>query len=85
MEEVKNAVWEIDSFKCLGPDGVNFGFIKEFWGDMKDDLMRFVSDFHCSSKLLRGINNTFITLIPKKDCPQSLNDFFSYFLVGKSV
>jgi len=30
MDELKNAVWDCDSYKCLGPDGVNFGFIKDF-------------------------------------------------------
>jgi hypothetical protein len=49
---------------------------------MKDDLMRFVSDFHRNGKLLKGINSTFISLIPKKDCPQTLNDFRPISLVG---
>jgi len=44
--------------------------------------MRFVSDFHCSGKLMKGINYTFITLIPKKDCPQRLNDYRPISLVG---
>jgi hypothetical protein len=66
MEELKIAVWDCESYKCSGPDGVNFGFIKDFWLDMKEDLMHFVADFHRNGKLLRGINSTFITLIPKK-------------------
>jgi len=82
LEELKNAVWDCDSYKCLGPYGVNFGFIKDFWVDMKDDLMRFVSDIHCNGKLMKGINSTFITLIPKKDCPQRLNDYRPISLVG---
>lgn len=44
--------------------------------------MRYVLDFHRNGKLLKGINNTFVTLIPKKDCPQSLNDFRPISLVG---
>lgn len=67
MEELKTAVWDCDSYKCPGSNGVNLGFIKDFWLDMKEDLMHFVSDFHRNGKLLKGINNTFITLIPKKD------------------
>lgn len=31
IDEVKAAVWDCDSFKSPGPDGINFGFIKEFW------------------------------------------------------
>jgi hypothetical protein len=29
-EEVKQVVWDCDSFKSPGPDGVNFCFVKEF-------------------------------------------------------
>ena len=29
-EEVRAAVWEYGSAKCLGLDGLNFKFIKEF-------------------------------------------------------
>jgi len=82
MEELKIAVWDCDSYKCPGLDGVNFGFIKEFWLDMREELMHYVSDFHRNGKLLKGINSTFITLIPKKDVPQSLNDFRPISLVG---
>lgn len=76
------AVWDCDSFQCLSPDGVNFGFINDFWEDLKAHLMRFVSDFHRNGKLPKGINNTSITLIPRKDCPQSLNDYHPNSLVG---
>ena len=68
-------MWDCDSLKSPGPDGINFGFIKDFWLDMKDDIMRFVSEFHRNGKLLKGINTTFIALIPKVDSPQKLNDF----------
>jgi len=30
LEEVKMVVWDCDSYKSSGPNGVNFGFIKEF-------------------------------------------------------
>jgi hypothetical protein len=80
--EVKDAVWDCDSFKSLGPDGVNFGFIKDFWEEMKGDVMRFISEFHRNGKLTKGLNSTFIALIPKVDSPQRLNDFRPISLVG---
>ena len=46
MEEVKAAVWDVDSFKCPGPDGITFGFIKDFWDMLKTDVMRFLVEFH---------------------------------------
>jgi hypothetical protein len=80
--EVKEAVWDCDSFKSPGPDGVNFGFFKDFWVELKGDVMRFISEFHRNGKLTKGINSTFIALIPKVDSPQRLNDFRPISLVG---
>lgn len=80
--QVKSAIWDCDSYKSPGPDGINFGFIKEFWVDLKEDVMRFMSDFHRNGKLTRGINSTFIALIPKIDSPQRINDFRPISLVG---
>ncbi|GAU25959.1 hypothetical protein TSUD_373600 [Trifolium subterraneum] len=80
--EVKAAVWDCDSYKSPGPDGINFGFIKDFWADLQGDVMRFISEFHRNGKLTKGLNSTFIALIPKVDNPQCLNDFRPISLVG---
>jgi len=82
VEEVKAAVWDCDSYKSPGPDGINFGFIKYFWAELKGDIMRFITHFHKNNKLTKGINSTFIALIPKIDSPQKLNDFRPISLVG---
>lgn len=82
LEEVKAAVWDCDSYKSLGPDGVNFGFFKDFWGVLQQDIMRFMVEFHRNGKLSRGINSTFIALIPKIDHPRNLNDYRPISLVG---
>jgi hypothetical protein len=50
---VRAAVWDCDSFKSLGPDGVNFGFFKDFWEELKGDVMRFLSEFHRNRKLTK--------------------------------
>ncbi|MCH85039.1 cysteine-rich receptor-like protein kinase, partial [Trifolium medium] len=44
--------------------------------------MRFISEFHRNGKLTKGLNSTFIALIPKIDSPQRLNDFRPISLVG---
>jgi hypothetical protein len=56
LEEVKQAVWDCASFKSPGPDGINFGFIKDFWQELKDDFMRFLVEFHRNGKLSKGLN-----------------------------
>ncbi|GAU16239.1 hypothetical protein TSUD_298710 [Trifolium subterraneum] len=82
VEEVKTAIWDCDSYKSPGPDGINFGFIKDFWSEMQTDIMRFMAEFHRNGKLTKGLNSTFIALIPKVDSPQRLNDFRPISLVG---
>ncbi|GAU27940.1 hypothetical protein TSUD_146550 [Trifolium subterraneum] len=81
-DEVKAAVWDCDSFKSPGPDGINFGFIKDFWPELQGEVMRFIVEFHRNGKLTKGLNSTFIALIPKVDSPQCLNDFRPISLVG---
>ena len=70
-----------DSYKSLGAAGINFGFIKEFW-DVLKDFMRFLSEFHRNARLTKGINCTFIGLIPKKISLQRLINFRLISLVG---
>lgn len=82
VEEVKNAVWDCESFKSPGPDGISFGFLKDFWDLLKGDVMRFLVEFHRNGKLAKGINSTFIALIRKVENPQSLNEFRPISLVG---
>jgi hypothetical protein len=82
LAEVNQAVWDYDSFKSPGPDGINLGFIKDFWDLVHEDFMRFFVEFHRNGKLTKGLNSTFIALIPKLDSPQGLNDFRPISLVG---
>jgi hypothetical protein len=82
VEEVKAAIWDCDSNKAPGPNGISFGFLKEFWPELEHDFMRFLMEFHRNGKLIKGINCTFIALIPKIDNPIRLNDFRPISLVG---
>ncbi|GAU43220.1 hypothetical protein TSUD_241100 [Trifolium subterraneum] len=49
---------------------------------LRGDVMRFISEFHRNGKLTKGINSTFIVMIPKNDSPQRLNDFRPISLAG---
>ncbi|RHN49937.1 putative RNA-directed DNA polymerase [Medicago truncatula] len=85
VEEVKATVWDCDNYKCPGPDGISFGFIKDFLEILKEDVMSFLVEFHMNGRLAKGINSTFIALIPKVDSLQRLNDFRPIYLVGSSM
>ncbi|GAU40433.1 hypothetical protein TSUD_397520 [Trifolium subterraneum] len=47
----------------------------DFWSEMQANIMRFMAEFHRNGRLSKGINSTFIALIPKVDSPHRLNDF----------
>ena len=80
--EARDAVWECNSEKSLGPDGLNFKFIKEFLDDIKSDLFRFLDELRVNGVFLKGGNASFIALIPKVHGPQSLNEYRPISLIG---
>ena len=69
MNEVKDALFSIDSSKTPGPDGFGAGFFKHYWDVIKTDFYHCITEFFVNGKLLKQINHTFITLIPKRDNP----------------
>ncbi|GKV36551.1 hypothetical protein SLEP1_g44670 [Rubroshorea leprosula] len=81
-EEVKRAMWSCECSKAPGPNGFNFKFIREMWEEIKDDMMGYVEDFHNHGKLVRGVNSSFIMLIPKVVNPQKIEEFRPISLIG---
>lgn len=68
-------MWSILEDKVLGIDGYNSGFYKATWEILGDDVVRAVSQFFATGKMLKSWNNTTITLIPKVQNPVHLGDF----------
>ena len=68
--------------KAPGPDGFNLMFIHKSWKTIKDDIMNFFKEFHLNGKLVKGLNSSFITLIPKVENPMGLGYFRPISLVG---
>lgn len=81
-DEVENAVWACGTDTALGFDGYNFKFIREMWGLVQDDIYEFVLDFFNSSSSARSINVTWVTLIPKRVDPQSIDYYRPICMVG---
>lgn len=81
-EEIKDAIWSCDCSKSPGPDGFNMNFFKEFWGILEADLMKVFSDFYQNGSFVKGLNSTFIVLIPKKEATVDMGDFRPISLVG---
>ncbi|XP_019178363.1 PREDICTED: uncharacterized protein LOC109173576 [Ipomoea nil] len=73
-DEVKEAIFSMAPDKSPGPDGFNPGFFQHFWGSIGSDITNFV--LHClhSRTLPEGMNDAYITLVPKKTLPMSMGD-----------
>ena len=69
LEEVKTALFSIDSNKIPGSDDFGAGFFKNYWKIIKKDLFNCIFEFFLNGKILKEINHTFIALIPKSNTP----------------
>ena len=74
-EEVKYAMFSINGDKAPGPDGFGSHFFRENWNIVGEDVTKAVLDFFHTGKLLKEINSTTITLIPKTKCPKNVTEF----------
>jgi len=72
-EEVKEAMWQCDGSKSLGPDRFNINFIKSCWDTLKSDIMEAMLAFHKTGGFPKGCNASLISLIPKVHDPISLD------------
>jgi hypothetical protein len=64
-EEIDQVVQEMPNGKAPGPDGFTVEFFKACWEVVKHDVYRVVEDSKCSTSILKVLNATMITLIPK--------------------
>lgn len=58
------------SNKSSGPDGFIVEFFKYAWPVIRETVIQAISDFFSKGKLLKAMNSTWITLVPK--CPTLL-------------
>lgn len=63
--------------KAPGKDGFPVEFFKEYWDIIGGEVVEAITQFFQNGKLLRAINTTTITLIPKVPNPTYVKDFKS--------
>lgn len=92
LQEIHDIIQEMRSNATPGPDGLNAAFYKSAWSWVKDDILRLITDFYSHSYMPNDINQTFITLIPKKNNPTVPQDYrpislcnVAYKIVSKSL
>jgi len=74
-EEIDAIVKHMPNDKAPGPDGFNGMFVKKCWDLIKDDIYKLCQDFFDCTVDLTSINTSFITLVPKVNSPEQVNDY----------
>ncbi|XP_042511719.1 uncharacterized protein LOC122086843 [Macadamia integrifolia] len=74
-DEIKQAVWDLDPVSSPGPDGFPGSFFRRCWTIVEGDFCRAVKKFFEEGRLPKGINNCFISLIPKVEGAAFLDRF----------
>ena len=84
-EEMDNIVKDMPPDKSPGPDGFNGTFLKKCWSTVKGLFYKLCANFYEGNLNLESINTAFITLIPKKQSPEYVNDFRPISLVSLAL
>ncbi|KAJ0886252.1 putative RNA-directed DNA polymerase transcription factor bZIP family [Helianthus annuus] len=74
-DEVKKAMFQIADEKAPGPDGYTAKFFKAAWGIIGEDIVDAVLEFFINGKILKEINATIISVVPKVKVPNVVNQF----------
>ncbi|KAK4384284.1 hypothetical protein Sango_3076200 [Sesamum angolense] len=69
------AFFDIEEDKAPGPDGFSSGFFKAAWPVAGEEVSKAIIDFFKTSRLLKQLNATLLTLIPKVQTPHSVAEF----------
>ncbi|GKB16285.1 hypothetical protein Tco_0850208, partial [Tanacetum coccineum] len=72
--EIKEAIFSMGDDKALGPDGFTSAFVKEAWDVVGTDVTNAIHDFFMNGRLLKYINHTIISLVPKVSTPSRNNE-----------
>ena len=75
VDEVEKAIKDMAPLKAPGPDGMPPLFYHTYWSDIGMDITQAILSCLNSSSLLKSINHTFITLIPKVKNPERVSKF----------
>lgn len=67
--------FSIPGTKAPRPDGFGSAFYKDSWDIFGDDVVTAVQDVLQSGKLLKELNHTIVTLIPKTKCHKNVSEF----------
>lgn len=75
IEEVRTAIFGVDSESAPGPDGYSGCFFQKTWSIVGMDVYAAVIQFFITSVMPTGINSSFVMLLPKTEAALEAVDF----------
>lgn len=75
MTDVKRVLDAMPYNKAPGLDGFSNHFFKASWDIVATDIYKAIMDFFTTSKILKEVNVTSITLVPKVKVHASIGDY----------
>jgi hypothetical protein len=85
QQEIDLIVKMIPTDKAPGPDGFNGLFLWKYWDIIKTDFYQLCQDFFDGNIDVECLNESFITLVPKVNNPEIVNDFRPTSLLNSNV
>ena len=74
-EEVKKALFSMESNKAPDPDNIPMEFYKHCWEFVKNDIMHLFKAFHNNTLDVARLNYGVITLIPKMNGAKKIQQY----------
>jgi hypothetical protein len=74
-EEIRRTLFNMKANKALGLDGFSADFFKAAWYVVGSDMVAAIKGFFLFGLLLKEVNATILTLVPKKINPSAMGDF----------
>ena len=84
-QELENIIKELPMDKALGTDGFSGLFIKTCLPTINQDFINLSQSFYHHNANLKCINNSYITLVPKKQNPEKVSDFRPISLLNSAI
>ena len=74
-KEIRDAIFDMEHNKATGPDGFPAKFYQHFWEVIKGDLMDMFDDLYIGDLLIFSLNFSVITLLPKTQEANKIQQF----------
>lgn len=74
-KEIKDGLWSLKPLKAPGPNGLHAGFFQAYWNVVGDTVIKEVKEIFANSVMPSHLNETLISLIPKRLGANSLAAF----------